>query len=305
MKAPAFQFYVKDWRTDANLRRCTPAARGVWMDVLCLLHDSDEYGVLRWPLRDIAQSAGASMAHIKELVAKEVLRGADTNAEPFVWAPTHAGKVGDPVTLVEPGTGPCWYSRRFVKDEYVRQRRGATTRFSDDNPSPKATPKTPIGGRQGYGAPTASPDTSKNEASIHTPPAAAVSADRVGQFEGHPEPQTTPNPVARFAIALTQAGFQCTSLNPDLVAYVEAGGTVDHLQQCAALPEAKGKAAAYAIRIARRELAGGAPTITGATHAPAHQRGNSGRRLSAVEQVEHAIHERREREARESRTLDA
>ena len=98
--------------------------------------------------------------------------------------------------------------------------------------------------------------TSKNEASGHSPPSAAGSGDRVGAFEGHDGvPDTTPNPVARFAIALTQAGFQCTSLNPDLVAYVQAGGTVDHLQQCAALPEAKGKAAAYAIKIARRELA--------------------------------------------------
>ena len=119
-------------------------------------------------------------------------------------------------------------------------------------------------------------------------------------------PDTTPNPVARFAIALTQAGFQCTSLNPDLVAYVQAGGTVDHLQQCAALPEAQGKAATYAIKIARRELTTVAEPMTpGATHVPAHQRGNPGRRLSAVEQVEHAINDRREREARESRTLDA
>jgi hypothetical protein len=261
VKAPAFQFYVKDWRTDANLRRCSPAARGVWMDVLCLLHDSDEYGVLRWPLRDIAQSAGASMAHIKELVAKEVLRGGDANVEAFVWAPTHGGKVGAPVTLVAPSPGPCWYSRRFVKDEYVRQRRGANTRFDTDNQPPNPQPIPPFGGRQGDGASTASASAtaSKNETSIHTPPSAAgseSSGDRVGQFEGHGGiPDITPNPVARFAIALTQAGFQCTSLNPDLVAYVQAGGTVEHLQQCAALPECAGKKApSYPIRIALREL---------------------------------------------------
>ena len=51
MKRPSFQFYVADWRLDQKLRRCSPAARGVWIDILCLLHDSDEqYGVLRWPL---------------------------------------------------------------------------------------------------------------------------------------------------------------------------------------------------------------------------------------------------------------
>jgi hypothetical protein len=29
MKRPAFQFYPSDWRNNANLRRCSPAARGV------------------------------------------------------------------------------------------------------------------------------------------------------------------------------------------------------------------------------------------------------------------------------------
>lgn len=139
--------------------------------------------------------------------------------------------------------------------------------FGSDNPraNPTHNPdETP--------SPSPTPEASKNEASGHTPPVAAVgeaSQDRVGQFEGHDDPPApTPNPVAAFAIALTRAGMQCTSLNPDLVAYVEAGGTVDHLVQCAALPEAQGKAATYAIRIARRELATtAAPVVAGAPRA--------------------------------------
>lgn len=122
------------------------------------------------------------------------------------------------------------------------------TGFENENPrvNPNETP-----------SPSPTPRASKDEASGHSAPSAAGSVeagDRSGVFEGHDAPQTTPNPVAAFAIALTQAGFQCTSLNPDLVAYVQAGGTVDHLRQCAALPDAQGKAATYPIRIARREL---------------------------------------------------
>jgi uncharacterized protein YdaU (DUF1376 family) len=106
--------------------------------------------------------------------------------------------------------------------------------------------------------------TNKNEASGHTPPAATVGdADRIGNFEGHDTPaRETPNPVASYAIALTQAGFQCTSLNPNLVAYVDEGGTVDHLAQCAGLEACAGKAAGYVISIARRELTEKAAGIT-------------------------------------------
>jgi hypothetical protein len=58
MKRPSFQFYPADWRGNANLRRCSEAARGAWMDILCLLHDSDTYGIVRWPLVDLANAAG-------------------------------------------------------------------------------------------------------------------------------------------------------------------------------------------------------------------------------------------------------
>ena len=166
MKRPAFQFYPNDWRGNANLRRCSEAARGAWIDVLCLLHDSDEYGVLRWPLVDIAQAAGLPIKLLQELARKNVLKGADGYAAPYTWAPTHAGKVGEEVTLVATDAGPCWYCSRFVRDEHLRQKRGANSRFGDDNPPPKATPKVapipPIGDHEGYGA-SASSSSSKSK----------------------------------------------------------------------------------------------------------------------------------------------
>lgn len=121
-------------------------------------------------------------------------------------------------------------------------------------------------------SPSPTPEACKDEASGHSRPVAAVSdpePDRVGVFEGHEGPPSpTPNPVAAYAIALTREGLQCTSLNPDLVAYVEKGGTIEHLLQCARLPESQGKAATYAIRIARRELStAAAPIVAGAPRA--------------------------------------
>lgn len=106
-----------------------------------------------------------------------------------------------------------------------------------------------------------SPDSKANTVE----PAAPV--DTVAFFECHESPQPTPNPSAAFAIALSRAGFQVTSLNPDLIAYVEAGGTVLHLQQVASLSDCTGKKAGYVIAIARRELTERAkPVVTGEAH---------------------------------------
>jgi len=148
---PSFQFYTKDWRSNSKLRRCSPAARGVWVDVLCALHDSDDYGIARYPLKELASEVGASMAHVRELVAKDVLKGSDSALdEAFIYVPRSGRKDGDPVTLVPTQAGPIWYSSRMVKDEYIRTVRGESTRFGEgegDTPkkAPKAAPIPPFG----------------------------------------------------------------------------------------------------------------------------------------------------------------
>jgi len=180
MSRPSFQFYPGDWSKNANLRRCSPAARGIWMDVLCLLHDSEEeYGVLRWPLKDIANAASAAMPLVRELVTKGVLKGADKDAEPYVYRPKHAGKIGEPVILVVSLGGPVWYSSRFVRDEYVRQKRGESTRFDTANQPTSRSPKGGIGDRQGDGPSTSS--SSSPSGSSEANASAAEAAEGEGQ----------------------------------------------------------------------------------------------------------------------------
>jgi hypothetical protein len=121
------------------------------MDVLCMLHEADEYGLLRWPLADIAKAAGANLSHLKELTGKQVFRGSDKALEqPDIYVPRHGRKNGDPVILLAPQAGPLWYSKRMVRDEYVRTIRGESSRFGvpDDEASkttPKAAPKPTFG----------------------------------------------------------------------------------------------------------------------------------------------------------------
>jgi hypothetical protein len=109
----------------------------------------------------------------------------------------------------------------------------------------------------------------------------------VGTFEGHPDPP--PNPAAPLAVALNRAGYRCTAMNPDLIAYHAAGGTAEHLLAIAEHPDCAGKAATYVIRFARRELMQPAKPIT--THpsprptAAAPSRTLQG--LAALEQMKH------------------
>ena len=239
MKRPSFQFYPGDWRKNAKLRRCTDAARGAWMDLLCVLHDADEYGVCRWPLVDLARSAGVPLRLAKELSEKGVLKGADRGAAPYIFTPTHAGKNGEPATLVEPGDGPCWYCSRFVRDEWIRQRRGQSTQFSADNQppkatpdgSPKATPNPTIGERQGDGP------SSSSSASLRAIPSEAIaSAAEGGGKPERPEALTPDEIIFGYGVPmLTVAGSDDKHARSFLAGLRKGHGDkalVDALREC-------------------------------------------------------------------------
>lgn len=57
MKLPAFMFYPGDWLTDPALSLCTPATRGVWIDLLCAIHKLNRGGELRGTTEQLARIA--------------------------------------------------------------------------------------------------------------------------------------------------------------------------------------------------------------------------------------------------------
>lgn len=301
MKRPSFQFYVADWRLDQKLRRCSPAARGVWIDILCLLHDSDEqYGVLRWPLEEIANAAGASMQHVRELVSKGVLRGSDEAlAEPVTYAPRSGRKVGPEVTLLAPQAGPIWYSKRLIKDEYVRTIRGEGTRFGDEDgdgfgegqtPRKPRAPKPAPKPRQGDGPTSASATAVGSTEDVPpTPPAPAPEPPPPGEPEDPPPPDDEPPPEPPDddpppepppePVTPTAAGIACRAMrragltaanpsDPRLHALLEVGVTPDELAAIAAEAVTKGKGSAWswvlAVAKARRDEAGQIAATTAA-----------------------------------------
>lgn len=163
---PSFQFYPSDWTSNPNLRRCTFAEKGIWLEVMCLMHDQAEYGVLRWPLKEIAETVKCKTADLQSLIRKGVLKGDDKAlSEPYIYVPRSGRKDGDPVTLIDTQGGPIWYSSRMVKDEYVRTIRAES---AGNGAAPKSAPKPPLGEAIGGGfGPRGS--SSSSSPSVNTP----------------------------------------------------------------------------------------------------------------------------------------
>ena len=46
MSAPWMKFYPSDWRSDPKLRMCSIGARGLWVEMLCVMHEAEPYGYL-------------------------------------------------------------------------------------------------------------------------------------------------------------------------------------------------------------------------------------------------------------------
>jgi hypothetical protein len=92
------KFYPQDWRADEKLRLCSLAARGLWIEVLALMHRSERYGQLliggRIPTdAQLAVQVGAPTNQVTDLLAE-----LETND---VFSRTRNGVI---------------YSRRMIRD---------------------------------------------------------------------------------------------------------------------------------------------------------------------------------------------
>lgn len=109
---------IQDWMANFGLRMCSHHERGVWLDVLCLMHKSETVGVLNWPLSQIAKATGSDVETLISLVNKGVLKGkcADGGEQvhrrqdlPLTFARAHARREGGQVVLIEQSAGDVWY----------------------------------------------------------------------------------------------------------------------------------------------------------------------------------------------------
>lgn len=109
-KRPAFQFYPADWRKDVELRACSLAARGLWIDLMCVMHECEPYGHLvlngapMTPAK-MAGQIGVPVATIAKLLAELLENGVARKA-----------------------ANGAIYSKRMVDDERVREIRAQAGR---------------------------------------------------------------------------------------------------------------------------------------------------------------------------------
>lgn len=80
-KVPAFQFYTGDWLKDPELSKCAPATRGIWMDLLCAMHETGRLGELSGTAEQLARLCRCSTADLSfALDDLRITRAADVTA---------------------------------------------------------------------------------------------------------------------------------------------------------------------------------------------------------------------------------
>ena len=107
MKRPSFQFYPADWRRDAALQSCSVSARGLWIELMCVMHDCEPYGVLAVNGRAMSPAQLARLVGEHEKVIVRLLAELE---DAGVCSRDEEGRL---------------FSRRMVKDEGVREARAA------------------------------------------------------------------------------------------------------------------------------------------------------------------------------------
>ncbi len=103
-KLPYFPFYPDDWLSDERLRLCSLAARGLWMDILSVMHKCDRRGFLHQ-----ANGKPFSKDHVARITGITAEMAGDLLQE-----------------LIDAGVASVdergvVFSKRMVHDEHLRQ----------------------------------------------------------------------------------------------------------------------------------------------------------------------------------------
>ena len=106
MKLPALQFYPGDWRKDPGVQSLNYFDRGVWFEILCLMHESSDRGKLLLNGQPMPDDALATILGLDKQILTTTLNTLLTYG----------------VASRDEETGAL-INRRMVKDEELRQKR--------------------------------------------------------------------------------------------------------------------------------------------------------------------------------------
>lgn len=95
-KRPAFQFYPGDWRTDPGLRLCTMLARGLWIEMMTIMHEGEPYGHLTAQGRPISDDMLARLVGESPAAVKRAIKDLEDNN---VFSVTPEGVIFSPMLI--------------------------------------------------------------------------------------------------------------------------------------------------------------------------------------------------------------
>ncbi len=145
MKRPAFLFYPGDWQSDHKLRACSPVARCLWMELLCIFHQSDMYGCLPSFLlkqissKDLSKDLSNGLSENADLLNQMVNHPVNYEVNPLIRrclpiVPTLAQMTAMRPEDVRAGLEELFrqkipdvtedgliYSKRMLRDRYISQ----------------------------------------------------------------------------------------------------------------------------------------------------------------------------------------
>ena len=85
-KLPHIPLYTGDWMKDTKLSVCTPATRGVWIDLLCAMHDENQSGELCGTSEQLARLARCSTVElVQALTELQTSNAADVAYRNEAW----------------------------------------------------------------------------------------------------------------------------------------------------------------------------------------------------------------------------
>jgi hypothetical protein len=223
MKRPSFQFYPADWRKDPALSACSLAARGLWIELMCIAHESEDYGYLT--LNGNAMS-DVQIARIVGEIPKYINSLLSELEEAGVFSRDERGAI---------------FSRRMVKDENIRNVRAQSGRLGG-NPNLVKQKVNRLDKQNGKQKTTPSSSSSSSSSEV-LDTGEETNTSPAGEKTEFPPPHPPEPTIAGLAcLAMREAGIANTNpMHVKLLALIEAGAPVEEFRQTAQEAIAMGK----------------------------------------------------------------
>jgi len=250
MKRPAFQFYPADWRKDTALQSCSLAARGLWHEMICLMHECEPYGYMSVNGKPMK---AAQIARLVGVTDREYTKLLNELEDAGVYSIDDDG---------------CIYSRRMVKDERLRNIRaeagkkggnpnllGGKVKDLDKQKVNQTDKQSPTPSSSSSSSTTVIKEkTNKKEDPDTGDPADTSVVSFVSPGHESDKPPSPVSPHGAIATYVRSQGIHAVSTDLELQNLVKAGATMAHFVDAVPICRENHKGWKYLLGIVKNML---------------------------------------------------